>query len=391
MVSDTGYQLTDAHRLIRETARRITRERIAPRAAEIDESGQYPHDVFDIFRETEMLGMTIPTEYGGSGAGFLALALAMEEIAKHCGASVVVLLLSALSTQPIVLSGSEEQKRQWLPLSAAGKIKGAFCLSEPNSGSDVAAMESRAVRQGDGYTITGEKAWISGGSVADFVIFFAKTDPAAGRDGISAFVVPTDAEGFSVPRTDRKMGVTGVPTANIVLENCHVPASNRLGREGSGFKTAMLSLNTLRSVIGARGVGLAEGAIAYALDYARQRQTFGEPLVNHQAIQMLLAEAAIQIEAARHLVYHAASLVDQGKYGRQFAPHLSIAKTFATEMSIRVSSDALQILGAQGYMKDHPLERHYRDARQLTIVEGTSQIQRLMISRGLIDGDINYW
>ena len=384
------YELSDAHKLIRDTARRVAREKVAPRAAEMDESGEYPEDVFAAYRDVGLLGLSIPEEYGGSGAGFLALALAVEEIAKYCNSSALILLLSALSTQPINLGGSEEQKRQWLPRSAAGEIRGAFCLTEPNAGSDVAAIESRARRDGDDYVIDGEKVYISGGSVADYVVFFAKT----GDDGtraVSAFVVPTDSPGFSVPRTDRKMGVIGVPTANIVLQECRVSAANRLGEDGRAFRTAMLTLNTCRPVVGARGLGLAEGAIAYALDYARERKTFGKPLVDHQAIQMMLADAAIQIEAARHLIYHAASLVDAGKYERQDAPYLSIAKTFATEMSIRVSSDAIQILGAQGYMKDHPLERHYRDARQLTIVEGTSQIQRLVIARAMIQGEINYW
>ncbi len=384
------YELSDAHKLIRDTARRVAREKVAPRAAEMDETGEYPEDVFAAFRDVGLLGLSIPQEYGGSGAGFLALALAVEEVAKYCNSSALILLLSALSTQPINLGGSEEQKRQWLPRSAAGEIRGAFCLTEPNAGSDAAAIEARARRDGDDYVIDGEKVYISGGSVADYVVFFAKTN-GDGTRAISAFVVPTDSPGFSVPRTDRKMGVIGVPTANIVLQDCRVSAANRLGEEGHAFRTAMLTLNTCRPVVGARGLGLGEGAIAYALDYARERKTFGSPLVDHQAIQMMLADAAIQIEAARHLVYHAASLVDDGKYDRQHAPYLSIAKTFATEMSIRVASDAIQILGAQGYMKDHPLERHYRDARQLTIVEGTSQIQRLVIARAMIQGEINYW
>ncbi len=384
------YELSDAHKLIRDTARRVAREKVAPHAAEMDESGEYPEDVFAAYRDVGLLGLSIPQEYGGSGAGFLALALAVEEVAKYCNSSALILLLSALSTQPINLGGSEEQKRQWLPRSAAGEVRGAFCLTEPNAGSDVAAIESRARRDGDDYVIDGEKVYISGGSVADYVCFFAKTT-GDGTRAISAFVVPTDSPGYSVPRTDRKMGVIGVPTANIVLQGCRISAANRLGEEGRGFRTAMLTLNTCRPVVGARGLGLAEGAIAYALDYARERKTFGSPLVDHQAIQMMLADAAIQIEAARHLVYHAASLVDAGKYERQDAPYLSIAKTFATEMCIRVASDAIQILGAQGYMKDHPLERHYRDARQLTIVEGTSQIQRLVIARALIERDISYW
>ncbi len=384
------YELSDAHKLIRDTARRIAREKVAPRAAEMDEAGEYPHDIFQVFAGAGLLGLTIPEPYGGSGAGFLALALAVEEVAKYCNSSALILLLSALSTQPINLGGSEEQKQAWLPQSAAGAVKGAFCLTEPNTGSDAANLESRARRDGDDYVIDGEKVYISGGSVAGYVCFFART----GEDGasaISAFIVPADAAGFSVPRCDRKMGVIGVPTANIVLQDCRVTAANRIGEEGRGFRTAMLTLNTCRPVVGARGLGLAEGCIAYALDFARQRKTFGRPLVEHQAIQFMLAEAAIGIEAARHLVYHGAWLVDQGKYDRQYAPHLSIAKTFATEMANRVASDAIQILGAQGYMKDHPLERQYRDARQLMIVEGTSQIQRLVIARAMVQGEISYW
>ena len=384
------YELSDAHRLIRDTARRIAREKVAPRAAELDESGVYPEDIFRVFAEAGLLGLTIPEEYGGSGAGFLALALAVEETAKHDNACSLILLLSALSTQPINLGGSDEQKREWLPKSASGAIKGAFCLTEPNTGSDAAALESRARRDGDDYVINGEKVYISGGDVADFVSFFAKTADN-GSSAISAFIVPTESPGFSVPRTDRKMGVIGVPTANIVLQDCRVPAGLRLGEENRGFKTAMLTLNTCRPVVGARGLGLAEGAIAYALDYARERKTFGQPLVNHQAIQFMLADAAIAIEGSRHLVYHAASLVDEGKYEREWAPYLSIAKTYATETANKVASDAIQILGAQGYMKDHPLERHYRDARQLMIVEGTSQVQRLVIARAMIQGELNYW
>jgi alkylation response protein AidB-like acyl-CoA dehydrogenase len=392
------YELSDAHKLIRDTARRIAREKVAPRAPELDESGEYPHDLFQVFADAGLLGLTVPEKYGGSGAGFLALALAVEEVAKYCNSSALILLLSALSTQPINLGGSEEQKREWLPRSAAGAIKGAFCLTEPNVGSDPANLESRARRDGDpstglrtgDYIISGEKMYISGGSVAHFVSYFAKTADD-GAKAISAFVVPTDSPGFSVPRCDRKMGVLGVPTANIVLQDCRVSAGNRLGEEGTGFRTAMLTLNTCRPVVGARGLGLAEGAIAYALDFARERRTFGKPLVDHQAIQFMLANAAIGIESSRHLVYYGASLVDQGKYDRQYAPYLSIAKTMATETANKVASDAIQILGAQGYMKDHPLERHYRDARQLMIVEGTSQIQRLVIARAMVQGEINYW
>jgi alkylation response protein AidB-like acyl-CoA dehydrogenase len=383
------YELTETHKLIRDTARRIARERVQPRAAEIDEQGQYPEDIFGVFREAGLMGLTIPVEYGGA-ASFLALALAVEETAKYCCSCGLILLLSALSTQSVVIGGSEEQKRAWLTRSAAGEIRGAYCLTEPNAGSDAAAIESRARRDGDGYVIDGEKMFISGGSVADFVVTFAKTDPAAGSRCFSAFIVPTDNPGFSVTRLDSKMGVTGVPTAGLLFQDCRVPAASLIGEEGRGFRIAMLTMSCVRPIVGARGLGLAQGALAYALEFARERRTFGRPILEHQAIQFMLADMATQIEAARHLIYHACTLIDRGKYERQYAPYLSFAKVFATEMAVKVSSDALQILGAQGYMKDHPLERHYRDARQLMIVEGTSQIQRMIIARGLAEGDIVY-
>ena len=384
------FQLTEAQRLIQETARRIARERVAPRAAEIDESAEYPHDIFEAFRDVGLLGLTIPQAYGGSEAGTLSLALAVEEMAKYCCASGLMLLLSALPTQPILLGGSEQQKKSWLPRSASGEAKGAFCLTEPNAGSDASALESRATRDGDDYILNGEKVYISGGTVADFVVVFAKTATDSAR-GIAAFIVPTDSPGFSVARTDRKMGVRGVPTANLVFDNVRVPKDALVGEEeGHGLNHALLTLNTLRPVVGARGVGLAEGALSYALEYARERQAFGAPITDLQAIQFMFADMAIEIEAARLLVYQGAWRVDLGKYQREDAALLSIAKTFATEMAVRVSSEAIQVMGAQGYMMDHPLERHYRDARQLMIVEGTSQIQRVVIARALLERELTY-
>ena len=385
------FQLSEEHRLIQETARRIARERVAPRAAEMDETGEYPHDIFAAFREVGLFGLTIPQEYGGSGSGTLPLALAVEEMAKYCCSSGLMLLLSALPTHPILLGGSGRQKQEWLPRASKGEIKGAFCLTEPNVGSDAAQLESRAVHDGDDYLLTGEKVFISGGTVADFVVAFARTDSVAGPKGISGFIVPTNSPGFSVARTDRKMGVRGVPTANIVFDNVRVPKDLLLGgEEGNGFGHAMLTLNTLRPVVGARGVGLAEGAMTYALEYARKREAFGQSIAELQAIQFMFADMAIQIEAARLLVYQGAWLVDQGKYQRENAALLSIAKAYATEVAVKVSSDALQVLGAQGYMMDHPLERHYRDARQLMIVEGTSQIQRVVIARALLERELVY-
>jgi alkylation response protein AidB-like acyl-CoA dehydrogenase len=385
------FELSEEHRLIRDTARRIARERVAPRAAELDETEQYPHDIFDVFRQAGLLGLTIPQEYGGSGAGFLPLCLAVEEMAKYCCASGLILLLTCLPTQPILLGGTEEQKKGYPAASAAGEKKGAFCLTEPNAGSDAANIQTRARRDGDDYILNGEKCFISGGSVADFVVAFAKTNPDAGTRGVSGFIVPTTTPGFSVARTDKKMGVRGVPTASLLFDECRLPREYLIGgKEEGGFRTAMLTLSTVRPIVGARGLGVAQGALNYALEFARGRQAFGGPIADLQAIQFMFADMAIQIEAARLLVYQAAWMVDHGRYEREDAAFLSIAKAFASEMAVKVSSDALQVLGAQGYMHDHPLERHYRDARQLMIVEGTSQIQRLVIARALLTRELAY-
>jgi alkylation response protein AidB-like acyl-CoA dehydrogenase len=385
------FQLSEEHRLIQETARRVAKEKIAPRAAELDETGEYPLDIFAAFKETGLTGLTIPQQYGGSGAGMLALALAVEEAAKYCCASGLMLLLSALPTQPVMIGGDERQKK-WIGEGvASGAIKGAFCLTEPNVGSDASALETRATKDGDDYILNGEKMYISGGTVADYVVAFARTNGTPGPKGISAFLVETKSPGFRVAGQDRKMGVRGVPTADIVFEDVRVPKENLVGgKEGGGFSHAMLTLNSCRPVVGSRGVGLAEGAMTYALEFARQRKAFGKPIADLQAIQFMFADMAIQIEAARMLVYQGAWRVDQGLYGREHAAYLSIAKAHATETAVKVSSDALQVLGAQGYMQDHPLERHYRDARQLMIVEGTSQIQRVVIARALLERELVY-
>jgi len=261
---------------------------------------------------------------------------------------------------------------------------------EPDAGSDAAAITTSAVLKGDEYILNGEKCFISGGSVADFAIIFARTDPQAGSRGISAFIVPTNSPGFSVGRLDKKMGVHGVPTAQLLMQDCRIPANNLVGKENEGFKTAMLTLNTLRAMVGARGVGVAEGATQYAVEYTRNRRAFGQHLSDLQAIQFMIADMAMPIEAARLLVYQAAWMIDQGQYTKEYAGILSMAKCFATEMAVKVVSDALQLMGAYGYMQDCPIERMYRDTRQLLIVEGTSQIQRIDISRAVINRDIDY-
>jgi alkylation response protein AidB-like acyl-CoA dehydrogenase len=385
------FELSESQKLIRDTARRVAREVVAPRAAEIDETGVYPEDVFQAYKDVGLFGTAIAEEYGGSGAGMLALVLATEEVAKYCSSSGLILLLTMLSTRPILIGGTEEQKKKWVTPIARGEMKASFCLTEPEVGSDAANMRTYAVKDGNQYVLNGEKIYISGGTVADFCTVFAKTDREAGSRGVSAFIVPTDTPGFTVTRTDRKMGVNGVPTAHFSIQDARVPAENLIGGvEGKGFNHAMLGLNSVRPLVGARGVGLAEGAMSYALEYARQRKAFGSALTEHQAIQFMFADMVLAIETARLAVYQAGWLVDQGRFTRDDAAYLSVAKTVATETAVKVSSDAMQVMGAQGYMKDHPLERHYRDARQLMIVEGTSQIQRMIISRSLLSGELEY-
>ena len=384
------FELSEEHKLIKDTARRIAREVVAPRAKELDKTGEYPHDYFEAFKKAGLLGMAIPESMGGTGNGVLPICLAIEEVAKYeCGAGLM-LVLSGLPTRPIVFGGNDEQQQRYLPKLASGDAKGAFCLTEPDAGSDAANLQTRAVRDGDDYVLNGNKVYISGGTVADYLTVFARTG-GPGAKGISAFVVDAHAAGINIDRTDDKMGVRSIPTAHFSFQDVRVPAENLLGGvEGQGFNHAMLTLNSMRPTVGARGVGLAEGALAYALEWARQRKAFGNAVIDFEAIQFMFADMAIQIEAARNLVYKAAWMVDQGKYTREYAHHLSIAKAYATEMANKVASDALQVLGAQGYMEDHPLERHYRDARQLMIVEGTSQVQRVVISRSLIDRNLVY-
>ena len=384
------FDLTDAHRLIQQTSRRIARDVIAPRAAEVDETAEYPEDYFEAFRDAGLLGITLPEAVGGADAGTLALTLAVEEVSKYDCSAGLILLLSSLSTHTVKLFGTEAQLDWYVGPIARGERKGAFCLTEPEAGSDIAALQARARRDGDEYVISGTKIYTSGGPIADQLIVFAKLDAQNPRS-LSAFLVETSTPGFEVTRVDKKMGVRGVPTGTLTFDEVRVPRSHLVGEiEDLGLKGPLATLNTLRPVVGARGLGLAEGALTYALDYARERTVFGSPLVELQTIQNKLANMAIEIEAARLLVYQGSWLVDQGRYGPADGHYLSMAKAYATEMANRVASEALQILGGAGYMQDHPIERHYRDARQLMIVEGTSEIQRVVIARSLIDRNLVY-
>lgn len=387
------FELSALHRDVRDRARRIAREVIAPRAAAIDAEGVYPHDVFEACRDAGLLGLSFPEQYGGSGAGTLGLALATEEVGKYCQNSALILLLTRLSTAAIMLGGSEEQKRKYGSGVASGALKGAFALTEPQAGSDAAAIATTAQWDGDGWVLNGHKRWAGQATEADFCIVIAKTDPEGNgghRDGVGVFVVDLPNPGFRITRELPKMGVTAVPVVDITLEDCRVPASNLVGDPAKGFKLTMQGLNVVRPIVAARGVGLAQGALQYAIDYARERKTMGQPIIEHQAIGFMMAEIAMKIEAARLLTYQACAMVDEGRADVSIAPYLSMAKAYATELAVEASDRALQMLGGNGYLKDYATERYYRDARQLMLVEGTSEIHRLIIHRALKDGRLSY-
>jgi len=372
------FDLPEELAALREVVRRLARDKVQPRAREIDETGEYPDDIFAAFRDADLLGLCLPVEHGGSGAGILGLTLAVEEVAKYSSTCALMLLLTRLATGPIIIAGSESQKQRYLPGIAAGTHRASFALSEPGAGSDVVGMRTRATADPDhdgGFVLNGVKCWISGVSQADWYTVFAKTGEATSRrhDSITAFVVERNYEGVSIGFIDDKMGVRGVDTGELVLSDVRVPAENVIGEVG-GFRLAMLGLNSMRPIVAARGVGLAEGALMYAVEYVKRRRAFGGTVADFQGIQWEIAKLAVDIEAARLLTYRAACLADQGRFTREWAPYLSMAKYHATEVAVRASGLAVQLLGAAGYMKDHPTELWYRDARQLTIVEGTSQV-----------------
>ena len=380
---------------LQASVRRLAQDKVKPRAREIDETGEYPQDLFELFRDAGLLGLCIPEEYGGSGAGILGLTIAIEEVAKYSNTAALMLLLTRLPTGPVLIAGSEEQKRRYLPGIADGSLRAAFGLSEPQAGSDVMGMRTRAVPDPDrsgGWILSGTKCWMSGVVQADWYTAFAKTstDVAARRhDSVTAFIVERKWEGVDVGTTDRKMGVRGVDTGELLLDEVRVPPENVIGEVG-GFRLAMLGLNSMRPIVAARGIGLAEGALMYATDYVQQRPAFDRTIADFQGIQWEIAKLATEIEAARLLTYRSAWLADQGKFTKEWVPYLSMAKYYATEVAVKASGVALQLLGAAGYMKDHPTELYYRDAKQLTIVEGTSQIQLGLIARGVLDRDL-WW
>jgi alkylation response protein AidB-like acyl-CoA dehydrogenase len=387
------FDLSPELSALQATVRRLAREKVKPRARAIDLSSSYPTDVFEAFRDAGLLGLCIPVEYGGSGAGILGLTVAIEEVAKYPNTAALMLLRTRLPTGPVMIAGTEAQKHRYLPDIASGSRRAAFGLSEAQAGSDVMGMRTRATPDPDtdGWVLNGTKCWMSGVREADWYTVFAKTgDPTSrAHDSVTAFIVERSFPGVDVGRTDHKMGVRGVDTGELVLSDVRVPAANVIGEVG-GFRLAMLGLNSMRPVVAARGIGLAEGALMYATEYVRQRAAFGQTIADFQGVQWEIAKCAVDLEAARLLTYRAAWLADQGKFTKEWVPYLSAAKYHATELAVRASGLAVQLLGAAGYMEDHPTEQWYRDAKQLTIVEGTSQVQLGLVARGVLDHDL-WW
>jgi len=376
------FSLTEEHRLIQRMVREFAEKEIAPRAAEIDETDRFPDDLFRRMGALGILGLPFPEEYGGSGCDYLALVLAIEEIARVSGTMAIILdAHTSLCCEPIHLFGSEEQKRKYLLPLARGEKIGAFGLTEPQAGSDAGATRTRAIRDGDRWVINGQKCFITNGSVADVVVITASTAPEAGTRGISAFIVEKGTPGYRPGRDEKKMGLKGSVTSELFFEDCRIPAENLLGRENEGYRQFLTTLDAGRVAIAAMAVGLAQGAFERSVDYARQRVQFGQPIANFQAIRWMIAEMATGIEAARLMVHRAAWLRTRGV---RFTKEAAMAKLLATEVSERVCRQAIQIHGGYGYIREYAVERIYRDQRLCAIGEGTNEIQRLVIARQIL-------
>ncbi|HET7856041.1 MAG TPA: acyl-CoA dehydrogenase family protein [Gaiellaceae bacterium] len=380
-----GYDpLTDEQREIRDLVRTLARERVAPRAAEIDKKGEFPWDMVELFREHELFGLPYDEEYGGTGTGALMVLVAIEELSKVCATTGLIMAVQELGSLGIKLVGTEEQKQRFLPNLASGEWLAAYALTEPGSGSDSAAMRTEARLDGDEYVLNGGKRFITNAGVAHLYTVFAKTDPEAGHSGISAFVVEADTPGFEVGRIEPKMGIKGSTTGEIFFNDMRIPADNLLGEEGEGFKIAMRILDRSRPGIGAQGLGLAQGATDYALEYAKSRETMGKPIAQHQLIAATLADMETKCEAARGLLYKVGLMIDEGAPDEELTKISAMSKLFCTDVAMEVTTDAVQILGGYGYMQEYPVERMMRDAKITQIYEGTNQIQRLVIAREML-------
>jgi alkylation response protein AidB-like acyl-CoA dehydrogenase len=381
-VSDATFSMSDVQREFRDTLRAFCEEKVAPHAAEVDRTAEFPWKSFEACKEMELPALGVPEAYGGAGADTVTQAIAIEELARVCASTSLTVIISKLGMLPVMNWGSEELKRSYLPRVASGEIQASYCLSEPDAGSDVAAMRARAVRDGDDYILTGTKYWISNAGISDVYTVFAKTDPDAGSRGISCFLIEKEW-GITVPKHENKLGMRGSPTGEVVLEEARVPASHRIGEEGQGFTIAMHTLDRSRPGIGAQAVGIAQGAIDVAGAYMKQRHAFGGPIADLQGLRFMLADMAMRNEAARALVYRACALVDDDPTG-ELTKFGAMAKAFASDSAMSITVDAVQLLGGYGYTQDFPVERFMRDAKVTQIYEGTNQVQRVVIAREVL-------
>lgn len=376
------YFLTEEQAMIRDLARQIAEEKVVPVRHELDEKEEFPWDVMRVLAQSDLFGLFIPEEYGGLGKGALELCLAVEELSRACLGVATTYAANALGTYPLLFFGSEEQKRRYLPDIALGKRLVAFALTEANAGSDAAGIQTTARREGSEYVLNGTKQWITNGGEAEIYTVIAMTDRTKGARGASAFLVEKETPGFLFGKKEKKMGIRASSTRELVFDNCRIPAENIIGREGLGFIVAMKTLDNARVGVGAQGVGVAQGAFDEAVKFARQRIQFGHPIITFQAVQHMLADMATEIEAARALVYSVARYVDSG--AKDISMASAMAKVFATDVAMKVTTNAVQVMGGSGYMREYPVEKMMRDAKILQIYEGTNQIQRNIIGQAII-------
>lgn len=368
----------------RDLIRRVAAERVAPRAAAIDRDAEYPQDMFDLLADLGVFTLPFPPEYDGRDS-MLAACVAVEELGRHCYNTAYLLVVQWTPFGAIMAGGDQAQRDRFLPGLASGDLRAAFSLTEPQSGSDVAGIKTRARPvDGGGYRIDGAKIWCTNAAVSDFIVLAAKTGDARGE--INFFIVPTDAPGLEIGPKEDKLGARGVPSSPLYLDDVRLPAEAMLGQERQGFRQVMEALALSRPIIGARAVGLAQGALDHALAFVKEREAFGQPLADFQGLRWMLADMAIQIEAARGLVYKAAAMTDAGVRGKELAQAAAIAKTFASDMAMKVATDAVQLFGASGVSNDYPINRYFRDAKVVQIIEGSNQIQRNVIAKNLLDG-----
>ena len=380
-MTDQPITLTDTQREFRAVVRRFAEDKIAPLAAEMDRTGEYSWEAFEALKAMELTSLSYPVEYGGAGASLVDQAIAAEELARVCTSTSLMFLISKLGMLPVINFGSEELKRTYLPRICSGESQASYCLSEPDAGSDVASMTTRAERDGDHWVISGTKCWITNAGISDLYTVFARTSPDR-HTGITCFLVEA-GWGVQVDKLEHKLGIKGSPTGVIRLDEVRVPDTHRIGEVGEGFTVAMHTLDRSRPTIGAQAVGIAQGALDQALGYMHERRTFGRPIASNQGLQWIAADAAMRIEAARGLVYRACALVDNGDPYGELTMAGAMAKCFASDVAMQVTTDAVQLLGGYGYTSDFPVERMMRDAKITQIYEGTNQIQRMVISKQL--------